>query len=65
MPVINFAASGIVRCRRCRTYVNPYVTFTDAGRKWRCNMCSLLNDGKFLLDCSIALPNYIHILFYP
>ncbi|XP_062081766.1 protein transport protein SEC24 A [Humulus lupulus] len=44
VPVINFANSGIVRCRRCRTYVNPYVTFTDAGRKWRCNMCSLLND---------------------
>lgn len=43
VPVINFA-SGIVRCRRCRTYVNPYVTFTDAGRKFRCNICSLLND---------------------
>lgn len=47
MPVVEFGISGIVRCRRCRTYVNPYVTFTDAGRKWRCNMCALLNDGKF------------------
>ncbi|KAL0295028.1 UNVERIFIED_CONTAM: protein transport protein Sec24-like [Sesamum calycinum] len=28
----------------CRTYVNPYVSFTDNGRKWRCNICSLLND---------------------
>ncbi|GMN44653.1 hypothetical protein TIFTF001_013846 [Ficus carica] len=44
VPVINFASTGIIRCRRCRTYVNPFVTFTDAGRKWRCNMCSLLND---------------------
>ncbi|GKV43837.1 hypothetical protein SLEP1_g51088 [Rubroshorea leprosula] len=44
VPVVNFASSGIVRCKRCRTYVNPYVTFTDAGRKWRCNLCSLLND---------------------
>ncbi|KAL5574563.1 hypothetical protein UlMin_016262 [Ulmus minor] len=44
VPIINFASTGIIRCRRCRTYVNPYVTFTDAGRKWRCNMCSLLND---------------------
>ncbi|TYJ48830.1 hypothetical protein E1A91_A01G091300v1 [Gossypium mustelinum] len=34
VPVINFASTGIIRCRRCRTYVNPYVTFTDAGRKW-------------------------------
>ncbi|XP_039029308.1 protein transport protein Sec24-like At3g07100 [Hibiscus syriacus] len=44
VPVINFTSTGIIRCRRCRTYVNPYVTFTDAGRKWRCNYCALLND---------------------
>ncbi|CAL5353728.1 unnamed protein product [Camellia sinensis] len=44
VPIVNFAPTGIVRCRRCRTYVNPYVTFTDGGRKWRCNICVLLND---------------------
>ncbi|KAL7598534.1 hypothetical protein Lser_V15G27187 [Lactuca serriola] len=44
VPIVNFATTGIVRCRRCRTYVNPYVTFTDGGRKWRCNICALLND---------------------
>ncbi|XP_039014047.1 protein transport protein Sec24-like At3g07100 [Hibiscus syriacus] len=44
VPVINFVSTGIIHCKRCRTYVNPYVTFTDAGRKWRCNICSLLND---------------------
>nr|XP_043609389.1 protein transport protein Sec24-like At3g07100 isoform X2 [Erigeron canadensis] len=44
VPVVNFATTGIVRCRRCRTYVNPYVTFTDSGRKWKCNICALLND---------------------
>lgn len=44
VPVVNFGSAGIVRCRRCRTYVNPYVTFTDGGRKWRCNLCALLND---------------------
>ncbi|KAL8130239.1 hypothetical protein V2J09_019394 [Rumex salicifolius] len=44
VPVINFVSTGIVRCRRCRTYVNPYVSFTDGGRKWRCNICALLND---------------------
>ncbi|XP_002533043.2 protein transport protein Sec24-like At3g07100 [Ricinus communis] len=44
VPVLNFVSTGIIRCRRCRTYVNPYVTFTDAGRKWRCNICALLND---------------------
>ncbi|ERN19877.1 protein transport protein Sec24-like At3g07100 [Amborella trichopoda] len=44
VPIVNFGTSGIVRCRRCRTYVNPYVHFADGGRKWRCNICSLLND---------------------
>ncbi|KAL3827996.1 hypothetical protein ACJIZ3_016798 [Penstemon smallii] len=44
VPIVNFSTTGIVRCRRCRTYVNPYVTFTDNGRKWKCNICSSLND---------------------
>ncbi|KAI4301671.1 hypothetical protein L6164_034924 [Bauhinia variegata] len=44
VPIINFAPASVIRCRRCRTYVNPYVTFTDAGRKFRCNVCTLLND---------------------
>ncbi|PIN24788.1 Vesicle coat complex COPII, subunit SEC24/subunit SFB2 [Handroanthus impetiginosus] len=44
VPVVNFSTTGIIRCKRCRTYVNPYATFTDHGRKWRCNICSLLND---------------------
>jgi protein transport protein SEC24 len=44
VPVVNFGAAGIVRCRRCRTYINFGVTFTDGGRRWRCNICQLLND---------------------
>jgi protein transport protein SEC24 len=34
----------ISRCRRCRAYINPFVTLTDGGRRWRCNLCNLLND---------------------
>ncbi|KAJ7977821.1 Protein transport protein Sec24-like protein [Quillaja saponaria] len=44
VPIVNFAPASVIRCRRCRTYVNPYVTFTDSGRKYRCNICTLLND---------------------
>jgi len=47
VPIVNFAPASVVRCRRCRTYVNPYMTFTEAGRKFRCNVCTLLNDGTF------------------
>jgi len=48
LPVIS--AGSIVRCRRCRTYINPFVSFSDE-RKWRCNMCFALNEApeEFLL----------------
>ncbi|KAJ7973226.1 Protein transport protein Sec24-like [Quillaja saponaria] len=44
VAIVNFSPSSVIRCRRCRAYVNPYVTFTDSGRKFRCNICALLND---------------------
>jgi protein transport protein SEC24 len=44
VPVVNFGSTGVVRCRRCRTYINPFVGFLDGGRRWRCNVCSLVND---------------------
>ncbi|CAH8498666.1 unnamed protein product [Heterobilharzia americana] len=33
----------IVRCRSCRTYINPFVQFMDSGRRWRCPVCFLAN----------------------
>lgn len=44
VPVVNFGNCGVIRCRRCRTYMNPFVSWLDAGRRWRCNGCGLLND---------------------
>ncbi|KAJ2765280.1 COPII subunit, partial [Coemansia nantahalensis] len=43
-------APDIVRCRRCRTYLNPYVRFIDGGRRWQCNMCNLHNDVPISMD---------------
>lgn len=34
----------IARCRRCRGYINPFVSLAENGRRWRCNFCNLLND---------------------
>ena len=34
----------ISRCRRCRTYMNPFASFLDHSHRWRCNMCNLTND---------------------
>ncbi|KAL0102264.1 hypothetical protein PUN28_018655 [Cardiocondyla obscurior] len=33
----------IVRCRACRTYINPFVYFIDS-RRWKCNLCFRLNE---------------------
>lgn len=44
VPVVDLGSAGIVRCRTCRTYVNPFVQWADGGRRWRCNVCALLNE---------------------
>ncbi|KAL3310058.1 hypothetical protein Ciccas_011384 [Cichlidogyrus casuarinus] len=36
-------SKSIVRCRSCRTYINPFVQFIDSGRRWRCPVCLLVN----------------------
>uniref|UniRef100_A0A4W3GBR7 SEC24 homolog B, COPII coat complex component n=1 Tax=Callorhinchus milii TaxID=7868 RepID=A0A4W3GBR7_CALMI len=41
LPVIT--SSTIVRCRTCRTYINPFVSFLDQ-RRWKCNLCYRVND---------------------
>uniref|UniRef100_A0A8C5U761 SEC24 homolog B, COPII coat complex component n=1 Tax=Malurus cyaneus samueli TaxID=2593467 RepID=A0A8C5U761_9PASS len=41
LPVIT--SSTIVRCRSCRTYINPFVSFIDQ-RRWKCNLCYRVND---------------------
>ncbi|XP_051176708.1 protein transport protein Sec24A isoform X2 [Leptopilina boulardi] len=35
--------STIVRCRACRTYINPFVYFVDSKR-WKCNLCYRVNE---------------------
>ncbi|XP_011167276.1 protein transport protein Sec24A isoform X2 [Solenopsis invicta] len=41
LPVIQ--CNTIVRCRACRTYINPFVYFVDS-RRWKCNLCFRLNE---------------------
>ncbi|XP_029439720.1 protein transport protein Sec24A isoform X2 [Rhinatrema bivittatum] len=41
LPVVT--SSTIVRCRSCRTYINPFVNFVDQ-RRWKCNLCYRVND---------------------
>ncbi|KAH9501497.1 Protein transport protein Sec24B [Dermatophagoides farinae] len=49
IPVIQ--DSVIVRCRSCRTYINPYVRLLDQ-RRWQCNLCHRINEvpEEFIYD---------------
>lgn len=49
-PVPVVSDQVISRCRRCRSYINPFVTFLDHGHRWRCNMCNLTNDVPQTFD---------------
>jgi len=40
VPDISFGSVGtIVRCKSCRTYINPFVQWEANGRRWTCNLC--------------------------
>lgn len=34
----------MLRCCRCRAYINAFSAFSDGGRKWICNLCGVSND---------------------
>lgn len=44
IPVLDFGESGPPRCRRCRTYINPFMTFRGGGNRVVCNMCTHPNE---------------------
>lgn len=44
VPVLDFGEAGPPRCRRCRTYINPFMVFKSGGNKLICNMCGFPND---------------------
>lgn len=44
IPVLDFGEMGPPRCRRCRTYINPFMQFVHGGGKFQCNMCLFPNN---------------------
>merc|ERR1719420_259461 len=53
VPVVSFGAAGVLRCRRCRAYINPYVQFLDGGRRWARNFCGQPNDVPVEYFCAL------------
>ncbi|KAI9922902.1 hypothetical protein PsorP6_000166 [Peronosclerospora sorghi] len=54
LDVVNFGPTGVVRCRHCRTYINPFVLWVDNGRRWRCNLCGVSNDVASSYFCHLG-----------
>ncbi|EJD51234.1 hypothetical protein AURDEDRAFT_111848 [Auricularia subglabra TFB-10046 SS5] len=49
-PVPVVTDTVIARCRRCRSYINPYVQFIDGGQRWKCCMCAMSNEVPQMFD---------------
>ncbi|CAL8469171.1 g8712 [Coccomyxa elongata] len=62
LPVIGIDAGGIVRCRRCRTYINPFVTWADGGRRFQCNVCGMFSEVPIEYFCALDANGQRHDL---
>lgn len=53
IPVANAGTPTIVRCKRCRTYMNPFMTWGDGGRRFTCNVCAMVNETPVDYFCAL------------
>eukprot|EP01091_Cochliopodium_minus_P016258 TRINITY_DN6039_c0_g1_i1.p1 TRINITY_DN6039_c0_g1~~TRINITY_DN6039_c0_g1_i1.p1 ORF type:complete len:857 (+),score=251.64 TRINITY_DN6039_c0_g1_i1:26-2596(+) len=44
IPVVDLGPAGVIRCKNCRAYINPFVEFIEGGRRWRCSFCYFSNE---------------------
>ena len=44
-PLVDHGASGPIRCKRCKAYMNPFSRFMDGGRQYICAFCQCNNEG--------------------
>eukprot|EP00397_Hematodinium_sp_SG-2012_P006512 GEMP01006545.1.p1 GENE.GEMP01006545.1~~GEMP01006545.1.p1 ORF type:complete len:981 (+),score=148.58 GEMP01006545.1:401-2944(+) len=54
VPVVNFGAVGtVIRCKRCRTYINPFIQWEANGRRWICNLCGFASETPNAYYCNL------------
>jgi protein transport protein SEC24 len=58
LPTVQPGNAGIVRCKKCRTYMNAFVTWSEHGRRWHCNICSQMNDCPSAYFCHLDEQGY-------
>ncbi|KAJ1961557.1 COPII coat Sec23p-Sfb3p heterodimer component [Dipsacomyces acuminosporus] len=55
VQLIDFGQEGPIRCLRCKTYINPNMTFIDGGKRFVCNMCRHENDVPDDYFCNLDM----------
>ncbi len=53
IPIANAGHTTIVRCKRCRTYMNPFMVWMDGGRRFSCNVCQMVNECPVDYFCAL------------
>jgi len=54
IPVVQFPRScGVIRCRLCRAYLNPFVRWKSNGEEWACNLCNGKNKTPADYACGL------------
>ena len=53
VPIANAGHTTIVRCKRCRTYMNPFMVWMDGGRRFSCNVCQMVNECPVEYYCAL------------
>ncbi len=53
VPIANAGHTTIVRCKRCRTYMNPFMVWMDGGRRYSCNVCQMVNECPVDYFCAL------------
>lgn len=43
---VELSQDPIVRCEKCKTYINPFVEVIPPGTLWKCNMCQSINNNE-------------------
>lgn len=55
IPVVDFGENGPIRCRRCKSYINPFAFFIEGGSKFVCNMCGFANEVPQEYFCNLDM----------
>ena len=53
VPAVDFGENDVIRCSRCRAYINPFAKFIDNGKNFICNFCGCSNELPRWYMCNL------------